>query len=276
MGDLLGKPLFLLGGRQVTMASLLAAFAVLVVTYILGRLARKVAPRYFQAQHAEEEKATRYYGIIIELVVWFVGLDIALHVLGVQLTALFAAGGLFALGAGLAVKNVVENFLSGSILRLEKTMVTGDLVTVDGKWLVVQGVGLRCTKARTYDGTEVLIPNSIVAQSHVANLTRGGRLHRIELCVRVSYDSDLDLVRATLEKMASSLEWRSKEKDPSVYLREFAESSANYDVTVWIDDADQSRGRRSDLHEAVWRAFQEAKIKIAYPQLEMHLDSVGG
>ena len=272
MGDWLGEPLFHFAGRQVTVASLLATGAVLVASFLLGRLARRLVQRYFQTQHAENEKTSRYYGIIAELVVWFVGIDIALHVVGVQLTALFAAGGLFALGAGFAVKNLIENFLSGSILRIEKTMAPGDLVTVDGKWLIIQGIGLRCTKAKTYDGVEVLIPNSILAQSHVANLTRGSKLHRIELRVRISYESDLDLVRATLERSVAALKWRSAQKEPAVYLREFDDSSVNYDVTVWIDDAGESRGRRSDLHEAVWKALQEADIEIAYPQLDMHLD----
>ncbi len=84
--------------------------------------------------------------------------------------------------------------------------------------------------------------------------------------------SDLALTRKTLEEMIDKLEWRSGAKNPTVYLREFGDSSVNYDIDVWIDDANDSRGRKSDLHEAVWRALKDSGITIAFPQLDVHLD----
>jgi small-conductance mechanosensitive channel len=60
--------------------------------------------------------------------------------------------------------------------------------------------------AYTYEGDEVLIPNTLLAESAVQNLTRNHRLHRIELSVRVAYKSDLALVRKTLEETTDRLD----------------------------------------------------------------------
>lgn len=130
----------------------------------------------------------------------------------------------------------------------------------------------RVTTALSYNGEEILIPNSQIAQSRVINLTRHDRLYRLHINVGVSFKSDLDLVRKTLEQTIDKLEWRSITKDPVLYLDEFGDSSVNYSVCVWIDNANDSRGRKSDLHEAVWRALKEKGITIAFPQRDLHLD----
>ncbi len=213
-----------------------------------------------------------FSGQSLSVVIWLIGFEIVLHLLGIQLTTLFAASGFLALGAGFAVKNIVENFLSGRILRLENTIRQGDLIIVNDKWLYIHRLGLRITTALTYDGEQVLIPNSMIAQSMVTNLTRHDRLHRIKILVGVSYDSDLKLVKETLEQTINNLEWRSKAKNPVLYLDAFGDSSVNYSIEVWIDDASNSRGRRSDTHEAVWWALKDKDITIAYPQMELHLD----
>ncbi len=88
--------------------------------------------------------------------------------------------------------------------------------------------------------------------------------------------SDLALVRKTLEETVDKLEWRCSAKNPTVYLREFGDSSVNYDIDVWIDDANDSRGRKSDIHEAIWRALKDSGITIAFPQLDVHLDGKVG
>lgn len=135
---------------------------------------------------------------------------------------------------------------------------------------------MRTITARTYDGEEILIPNSLVMQSMVENLTRRDRLHCIQIDVGVAYESDLELVRKTLEQAIDKLDWRSRAKSPVVYLREFGDSSVKYSVDVWIDDANDSRGRKSDLHEAVWWALKDKDIAIAYPQLDLYLDQKTG
>jgi potassium efflux system protein len=225
-----------------------------------------------QRHHESEADAGRTYGLILQTLVWIVGFEIVLHLLGIRLTTLFAATGFFAIAVGFAAKNIVENFMSGGVLRLERIIRPGDLIVIGGRSLIAKRVGLRTLEARTFDGEEILVPNSMVAQSMVENKTRDDRLNRIRLRVGVSYESDLDLVRKTLENAVGGLEWSSSVKKPAVYLHEFGNSSVLYDVYVWIDDANEALSRKSDLHESVWWALKDAGITIAFPQLDLHLN----
>lgn len=270
--NLLAMPMFTIGDTQSTLGTLLATAIVVIATLFIGHQAKKAVQRLLNRFSEKESGTVRVSGIVVQLIIWIIGFEIALHLLGIQLTSLFAAGGFLAIGAGFAVKNIAENFISGGILRTEKTIRPGDLIIVNDSWMYIKHIGLRVTTALSYDGEEILIPNTLIAQSKVVNLTRNNRLYRAHIKVGVSYDSDLDLVRKTLEQAADKLEWRSRVKEPVLYLDEYGDSSVNYSLNVWIDDANDSRGRKSDLNEVVWRALKDAGITIAYPQLDLHLD----
>jgi len=265
-------PMFTIGDTQTTVGSLLVTGFVIIATLLLAHRSKKALQRLLNRYSEKEAGTVRVFGIVVQLIIWIIGFEIALNLLGIQLTTLFAASGFLALGAGFAVKNIVENFLSGGILRLEKTIRPGDLIIVNEAWMYIRQIGMRVTTALSYNGEEILIPNSQIAQSRVINLTRHNRLHRLVIRVGVSYRSDLDLVRKTLETTLDKLEWRSRAKDPLLFLDEFGSSSVNYSVCVWIDDANDTRGRKSDLHEAVWWALKDNGITIAYPQMDLHLD----
>jgi len=276
LDKILGLPLFNIGYTPATGGSLLAAILVVIATLFMGRVVRKGVQGFFLRLHEKDdqasEHASRVYSIVAQLIIWLIGFELTFHLLGIRLTTLFAASGFLALGAGLAAKDIVENFLAGIIIRAEKAIRSGDLVSVDGRWLVIKHIGVRTIKANSYDGQEILIPNSMVTKSMISNLTRGNRMHRIGLKVDVSYESDLALVRTTLEDTIEKLEWQSQSMQAEVFLEAFGKSSVNYAVEVWIDDANDSRRRNSDLHEAVWRALKDKGILIAYPQLDVHLD----
>jgi len=241
-----------------------------VVTFVLAGWVGKVVQSLDDRRQGQGTSGV--YRIVAQVIVWAIGLEIVLQILGIQLTTLFAAGGAFAIGAGFAAKNVVENFISGSILRAEKIIRPGDLIIANDQWLTVNKIGPRTVHASTFDGAEVVVPNSVLAQSTVQNLTRNNTSYRISLKVGVAYESDLALVRKTLEETADKLEWRLQGNDPMVWLSEFGDSSIIYTVKLWIDDANNSAGKRSDLHEAIWRALKDADITIAYRQLDVHID----
>ncbi len=271
INKILNWNLFVIGDTQTTLGSLLGVVAVILGTMLVVRIASRATTRFFERLTSKGDKAVSVYGRLVKVIVWVVALEICLNMLGIRLTALFAASGVFALGAGLAARNIVENFMAGAIIRIEKVVRPGDLMIVDDLWLIIKQVGVRTTKANTYDGKEVLIPNAMVTNSVVSNLTRHDRLHRVEVKIGVAYDSDQALVRKTLEEMAEKLEWRSKAEKPAVFHEGFGSSRVNYSVDVWIDDANDTRSRSSDLREAVWWSLKEAGIVIAFPQLDVHM-----
>jgi len=273
---LLGVRLFSIGDTDTTVGSALAIVTILVVTYLVARKVSRLASHSLSRRGVDDDLALQTTTTVMQLVTWLVGIEVVLHLLGIRLATLFATTGFLALGAGFGIKSVVENWISGVILRLGRTIRPGDIIVVQDRWLHVQRVGPRTTEARSFKDEEVLIPNATVAQSVVTNLTRHDNQYRLEATVGVSYDSDLDLVRKTLETTLSGLKWRSARKEPGVYLTKFGDSSINYTAHVWLDDVRQTLRPASDLHEAIRWALKKAGIVIAFPQLDVHLDPRSG
>ena len=263
LNDILDWTIFTVGDTSTTLRAFLAAIIVLFITYVLSNAARKAVSRRVESID-DHDHSKKIFGFVAWLMIWFIGFEVAIHLLGFSLTTLIAASGFLAIAAGFAVKSIAENFVSGGILRVEKTIRSGDIIIMDDRWLIIEDVGLRMTRAETYDGEEILIPNATIAGTMVKNLTRQDRCYRLEIKVGVAYESDLKLVRETLEEVVGGLDWRSQSKDSNVYLHEFGRWSVIYIINTWIDDLDGVIEHKSDLLEAVWWALKDKDITIEH------------
>lgn len=269
--ELLDRTFFMVGGTRVTPALLAALLGVAAGTLLGSWFLQRLIGRGLRALGVREGSV----GVACRLVHYLAlaaGLAVALDALGISLSTLFAAGAIFAIGIGFAMQNIAQNFVSGVILLLERTIKPGDVLEVEGRFVRVQDMGIRATIARTLDEEEIIIPNATIVQSTVKNYTLQSSIYRLRASVGVVYGSDMRLVRQTLERVASELPSRVHVKDPLVLMAEFADSAVLFEVSVWIDDPWRMRRAKSDLHEAIWWAFKQAGIVIAFPQLDVHFD----
>ena len=269
--ELLDRTFFTIGGTRVTPSLLLLLVLVMAGTLLVSWMLQRLLDRGLRSVGVREgsvgaARRLAHYSALA------VGFGIALDALGINLTTLFAAGAIFAIGVGFAMQNIAQNFVSGVILLLERTIKPGDVLEVEGRFVRVHEMGIRATIARTLDEEEIIIPNSTIVQSTVKNYTLQNSVYRLRATLGVVYASDMALVRRTLERVASQMPWRIQDKEPLVLMAEFGDSAVVFEVSVWIDDPWRTRRARSDLHEAIWWAFKEAGIVIAFPQLDVHLD----
>ncbi|HEX7672277.1 MAG TPA: mechanosensitive ion channel domain-containing protein, partial [Polyangiaceae bacterium] len=209
---------------------------------------------------------------LLHYAVILIGFSIALQTAGIDLRALFAAGALFAVGIGFAMQNVAQNFVSGLILLVEHSIRPGDVLEIEGKQVRVVEMGVRSTRVRSRDDEVLIVPNSTLVQSTVRSYTLLDTLCRVRVNVGVGYDMDMAAVRATLEAAAGGVSIRSRAKDPMIQLLEFGPSAVDWEVSVWIEDPWLLRPSASILREAIWLALKERGIRMAFPQLDLHLD----
>jgi hypothetical protein len=189
-----------------------------------------------------------------------------------RMHALFAAGAVFAVGLGFAMQNISQNFVSGVILLIERTIKPGDILQVETEIVRVKRMGIRATVSRTLDDEEIIIPNSVLVQNSVKNYTLQDSLFRLRTLVGVIYGSNMALVRETLERTTREIPWRVQAVQPRILMKQFGNSSVDFDVSVWIDDPWKKQVRLSELNERIWWALKEAGIVIAFPQLDVHFD----
>jgi len=270
--EVLNFKLFSIAGTQVSVLSLFTALAVLGVGYVAAGLIDNAIARALRLRRLEGGfQASRR---LLRYAVLLTSFGIAMNTVGINVSALFAAGAIFAVGLGFAMQNIAQNFVSGVILLVERSIKPGDIVKVDGKMVKVEEMGIRATIARTRDDEELIIPNSALAQSTVINYSLTDKRLRIRCNVGVSYDSDMKQVRSVLEAVGADVNAHTGKETiaPVVTLLEFADSSVVWELSVWVHDPWGEVRLRGAFLEAVWQAFADAGITIAYPQLDVHFD----
>lgn len=260
--ETLARQLFGVGSIEVTIGQALAVLVTLIVTFVFAWMAKRITIRHFERHGVKDDLSAKTAAQLVAFVVVFVGFDVVLHIFGVRLASLFATGGMLALAAGFAAKDIVANFLSGFILRLDRTISIGDVIHVGERWLKIQKIGVRTTVGRTTEDEEILIPNSTLAQSTVTNLTREDELAVIRTTIGVVLTSDIEKVDRILLEAVKSLDWISTKRESAVLLGEFTEHSINFEVAVWLDDPDVALHSRSKLNLALWSALSKAGITL--------------
>ncbi len=265
--------LFDVGGTKISVATVITFLLICAATIVISRVLRRGMRRVLVSRGVTDEGTVGVAARLLHYTILAVGLGVGLHTIGINLTALFAAGAVFAVGLGFAMQNMTANFVSGVILLMERSIKPGDVLEVEGQLIRVRDMGIRATVARTLDEEDLLIPNSNLVQSTVKNYTFRDSLFRLRTAVGVVYGSDMALVRRVLEETAGGLAWPTKQRAPRILLTDFGDSSVNWEISVWIEEPWSMRQRRSELNEALWWALKEAGVVIAFPQLDVHFDA---
>jgi potassium-dependent mechanosensitive channel len=261
-----------LGGARVSYAALIGAVISLIVGFVLASV---VAERIRGTQESRTQ-AARWRGTVAKFVSYslrIVAISFALQITGINVGNILAAGAVLAVGIGIAMQKVAENFVSGVILLVERSIREDDIIELDGHLTKVLQVGIRATIARTLDDEEIIVPNSVLAQSTVKNYTLTDNIFRLRIVVGIDYGADLDRVLAALKKTAAAIPWRDPEYEPVVLLKDFGSSSIDFDVSVWTRDVWASRRQQSELRLAIWRMLRDENITIPFPQLDVHFDA---
>lgn len=265
--------LFTVGAAPITLLSILTALVIVLLATRLSRLIQRGIVRTLRARKLEDAGTEALLTRLTHYLVMSGGVAIALQALGFDLGSLFAAGAIFAVGIGFAMQNIAQNFVSGLILLVERSIRPGDVLRIDERMVKVTQMGIRSTVVRTLDDAQLIVPNATLVQNTVSNLTYEDREIRVRADVGVDYDSDMHQVKAVLERVGHSFQLRVLTREPVVQLRGFGSSSVDWQLSVWTDDPWALDRVASTLRQAVWDAFQAEGIVIAFPQVDLHLDS---
>lgn len=260
-----------ISGVSVTVGTAFAALAIFIGTFVVRWMLRRLVRRAFDLRGVSDEGIINLISNLVGYAVVAIGLATVFSTLGINLGAVFAAGAVFAVGIGFALQSLAQNFVSGILLMIERSIKPGDVIVVEEETLQVVHLGIRSTLASARDGENVLIPNSTIVQNIVRNRSHKKPHYRVRATVGVAYSSDLDVVEAALTRGAATLD---KGIGPSqVLLLGFGASSVDYEVAVWIADPWDARPFRGELNRAIWDALQESNVVIAFPQLDVHFDA---
>ena len=199
------------------------------------------------------------------------GFLLALAALGVDLTKITILAGALGVGIGFGLQNLVNNFVSGSLILFERKIQVGDAVQIGDTAGQVQQLGMRACTVRTWEGAEVIVPNATLMSDKVTNWTLSDRRRRIDLTVGVAYGTPPGKVIEVLLGVAKAHPQLLAEPEPTALFQAFGDSALLFVMYVWTDRFDLWARTRSELNVALYEALQAAGIAIPFPQRELHI-----
>ncbi len=260
------------GGSQLSVRNILegivSASAVLIITLwissgIESRLLRSATGDALSLRKAVSN-ATR-------ALLLFLGLILALSIVGIDLTALSVLGGAVGVGIGFGLQKLAANYVSGFVILAERSLRIGDHVRVDGFEGMVTEINARFTVVRSQTGRESIVPNEMLVSSRVENLSLADSVVYQSTKVQVGYDSDVAQVIALLTQAALAQPRVLRDPEPTVQLSEFAPDGLEFTVVYWINDLQNGQGNlRSDINMAILAALRQNSIDIPFPQQVVH------
>ena len=257
----------------VPVGSILSGLFVIYLFVLLGRwvqgLLRDVLLPKMEADPSVIPIIATFSSYAIILIGVFVGLMVA----GVDLTAVAVILGGLSVGIGFGMQELINNFSSGFILLFERSLVPGDIIETDGASGVVKDIRLRTTHIRTFDNMELIVPNGQLLGGTLINYSqkKDARHKRIHITVGASYNDNPHEVMAALMAAAKACPGVLADPAPQIFLMEFGDNSINYELRVWVADANMMVGVSSTLRLAIWDTFATNQFEMPYPQRDVHI-----
>ncbi len=262
---------FTIGSVTISITDILAALVIFVAAMVATRmiqrlLAERVLPQTRLNQGIQHSLSAGfgYVGIVVAAA-------LGVATLGIDLSNIALIAGALSVGIGFGLQNVVNNFVSGMILLVERPVKVGDWVVVGQNEGFVKRINVRATELETFQMASVIIPNADFLSTAVTNWTHKDSYGRIEVQVRVAFGSDTEKVRKILLACAYEHARVVRWPEPHVIFFDFGQSSLVFELRVFTADIAYKMFIASDLRFAIDARFREEGIIIPYPQQVLHL-----
>jgi small conductance mechanosensitive channel len=228
----------------------------------LGRLVKKSLSR-FKIEQPVESLLVRLTKLVVILLTGI----LTVAKMGVDIAPLVAGVGVIGVGIGLATQGVLANLVAGLLIIFSKPFRVGEFIDLLGESGVVQAIDLFSTKLAHADKSIVVIPNRKIVGEILHNY---GVIRQLDLCIGVSYDSDLKQVERIVKDILARNAKVLKEPAAAYGVTELSDSSINIAVKPWvsINDFGTTPG---EIYQAIIETFRDQRINMPFPQREIRI-----
>ncbi len=256
----------------------LISFAIEIVLalifFFFGRIAikwiRKLTRKMLERSNVDKGVETfvdsllkfMLYGILLFTIATKFGFDTA------SVAALIASAGV---AVGLAVQGSLSNFAGGILILLLKPFVVGDYIIEDnhGDEGTVKEIQLFYTKLLTVDNRTVVIPNGMLTNNSLTNVTHMDE-RKLELKVSISYESDLLKAKAVLADLIRKESRIMQDKEHRIFVDELGDDGVILGMRCWVSTEDYWNVRW-DMLEGIKLTFDRESIVIPYRQMNVRI-----
>ncbi len=233
---------------------------IVLVTWFLARFTRSLLEVELFARFKFPRGVPTAILTTLNYIIVISGTIIAFSSLGVtpqQFTLIFGALGV---GIGFGLRNIIANFVSGIIMVFERPVQIGDVIEVDKTMGSVQSIGARASTLRTFDGSEVIIPNADFIAKEITNWTLSDERRRKMIEFKVAFGSDVELILKTMKDIAISHPDVLKDPEPLATFQGFGEYYLEFKIYFWLSE--NLIVAHSDISIGIYKALTEAGIEM--------------
>lgn len=203
---------------------------------------------------------------IIKVIVIILGVIFIFSAWDVNISPLLATAGIAGIAISFAVKDTLSNMIGGLQLVLDKTFKVGDKVQLEsGEMGVIQDIGLRSTKLKTYDNETIYIPNGYLANAKIKNFTQPDSSIRVNVKFGVVYGSNTEKVRQVVLAAVKELEIVLKEPEPVIQFLEMSDFSLDFVARLWVANWGDAYNTQLLATDQIYNALNKAGIGIPFP-----------
>ena len=250
-------------------SNIISAIVIFIICLIAIKVISTVMGKLLDKSKKLEGTLKGFIKTALKIVLWALAIIIVAGSLGIDTASLVAVLSIAGLALSLAVQNVMSNLFSGITLLLTRPFVQGDLIEVGANLGTVKSVGLFYTVIDTLDNRVVSIPNGDVTAASIINYSRNP-LRRVDFTFNASYESSTESVKAAILEAIAEDSRISDFQPPFVVIGAYKESTVEYIVRVWCDNADYW-DVYFGLNERVRESFARNGVKMSYPHVNVHV-----
>lgn len=244
-----------------------AAIVVILIFWLLSNIFKKIIIKILGSRR-RHQNLVKVFQRVGSALIFFIGFMIAMVVAipGFTPAKLIGALGIGSVAIGFAFKDIFQNLLSGILLLLSEPFRIGDQI-VSGEYEgTVEDIKIRATTIRTYDGRQVVIPNSDLYTSALT-VNTAYKQRRLEVAVGIGYEDDIEAAKMEILQALEKSNTVSKKAEPSVIATGFGDSTMDLKVRWFIEDGTQAN-KVASIHQVIVeikRALDAAEINIPFP-----------
>lgn len=261
-----------IGATSFEISNILSFILVLFITYAIARLVKLILEEEVYPRVNLPRGVPGAISMLTGYLLVGVGVFVSLTAAGIDLGKFSLMAGALSVGIGFGLQNVVYNFISGLILAFERPIQVGDTVEVGVLMGTVKHIGVRSSTVRTFDGSEVIVPNGNLISNELINWSLSDKRRRREVKVAVAFGTHPQEVLDLLAKVADQHDKVLKVPKPLCLFDNFGESSLNFRLLFWVP-LDSGLTIQSEVTMSVYKAIEGAGMQIPFPQHDLHIKS---
>lgn len=245
-----------------------------IIIYFIGgkviKWLRKILQRALDRSNAEEG-VKQFLDSCAKIVLYFVLVIIVINQFGIETTSVVAVLGSAGLAIGLALQGALSNFAGGVLILLFKPFQVGDYIIEDTHKNegTVAEIMIFYTKLTTVDNKVVVIPNGILANSSLTNVTKQ-EMRRLDLYVGISYDADIKTAKQVLQSLLEQETARISTEEMAVFVDALEDSSVKLGGRIWVQ-SEEYWNAKWRLTEQIKERFDLEGIEIPFHQLSVSI-----